>query len=104
MSGEFFEQITWGQRGDYIFWIAEILPIFLWGFLIAKYYLAHRKDFEHVWISNFLLLIPVFGILLNLYMSTWDDGPSVPRAWDFLSNIQGKTRRSKEGCVGVLQL
>ena len=99
MSGEFFEQITWGQRGDYIFWIAEILPIFLWGFLIAKYYLAHRKDFDHVWISNFLLLIPVFGILLNLYMSAWDDGTSVPRAWDFCLTSKVKPEDRRKGVL-----
>ena len=99
MSNEFFKQITWGQRGDYIFWIAEALPIFLWGFLISKYYLAHRKDFKQAWVSTTLLALPVIGILINLWMSTWDAGPSVPRAWDFCLTSKVKPEDQAKGVL-----
>lgn len=99
MSNEFFDQISWGQRGDYIFWTAEALPLLLWGFLISKYYLAHRKDFKHVWVSTGLLLIPVIGVVLNLWMSTWDEGPSVPRAWDFCLTSKVKPEDREKGVL-----
>jgi len=99
MSGEFLKQITYGERGDFIFWIAEGLPIFLWIFLIQKYYLAHGEYFKDSWVINALLLLPVMGIVYNIYMAVRTPGPTLPRAWDFCMYSKVAPKDKERGVV-----
>jgi len=50
-------------------------------------------------VSTTLLALPVIGILINLWMSTWDAGPSVPRAWDFCLTSKVKPEDQAKGVL-----
>ena len=99
MNSKFLKEITFGERGDFVFWIAEGLPILLWMFLLKKYYLDPGKYVKDSWLINALLLVPILGVGYNIFMAFKNPGPTLPRAWDFCMYSKVAPKDKEKGVV-----
>ena len=96
---EYFVPVSDIQGGNNIFWIANGCSLVVWGVLVYKYYYVpehHKKNP----INNALLLLPVIGIMYNLYLSVWAKGVSPPRNWNMCLDVDVKEEDKEKGIVG----
>lgn len=100
MENEYFKQYTRGQGGDYIFWIAQALPLVLWVFLIKKYYYDTGMTKRNIYV-NYFTIIPFLGVAYNIYLSWKDKPPTLPATWGFCLSTDVPAHLKDHGVVGL---
>ena len=94
----YFKEITFGQGGDFLYWIASILPLFLWTFLIDKYKLYNPKKNK----SAYLLWVPYIAIGFEIYTSWKAKGPTPPTHWNLCLSRKVAPKDKKKGVLGYI--
>ena len=101
MENEYFKEFTYGQKGDYIFWIASAAPLLLWIFLIFKYYFKRNMYRDVHPYTNVFLLMPFIGVFYNIYTSVYNSqAPTMPINWNFCLSTNVPPEAKKNGAVG----
>ena len=95
----YFKTIRYGEHSDLIFWIAQSLPLIIWFILIKKFYYDTTLHKINPYI-NYLLILPIIGIGLNIYLTTIDTIPTPPRTWDFCLDTNISQEQKRKGIVG----
>ena len=98
---EYFVPVTDIQGGDVVFWVAQSFSLFIWVFLIYRYYYL-PSSYVHNTLVNVLFFIPVIGMLYNVLLGFNHYGPSPPRSWNFCLETNVEEKNKKKGVVGYL--
>jgi hypothetical protein len=96
---KYFVPVSDIQGGDSVFWCAQLAPLIMWGILVYRYYYIPQHHQNNP-ITNFLLFIPVLGLLYNVYLGYNHKGPSPPRSWNFCLDTKVKSKDKDKGVVG----
>ena len=101
MENVYFKEFTYGQKGDYIFWIATAAPLLLWIFLIFKYYFKRDMYKDVHPYTNIFLLLPFVGVFYNIFTSVYNsEAPTMPINWDFCLSTNVPEEEKRKGAVG----
>ena len=100
-TSDYFYQFKAGNKGNWMFWLAELLPLFLWIYILfANDFQIPKISKSQKQISKFILCIPFLGVFFNIFLSWRLKGPTPPREWDFCLNTDISERNLQKGVVG----